>query len=62
MRSAADFAVGVRHEVAQFECTQVVSYLEYPVCSYRTLRRHATVARMTGCEALRTMYRKGFKW
>jgi hypothetical protein len=51
----------VRHEVAQFECTQVLT-LEYPVCSYRTLRRRATVAQMTGCEALRTMYRIGFKW
>ena len=36
--------------------------LEYPACSCRSLRRRATVALMTGCEALRTMYRIGFKW
>ena len=43
------------------ECTQAVVW-EYPVCSYRTLRRRAAVALMTGCEALRTTYRIGFEW
>jgi hypothetical protein len=48
----------VRHEVAQLS---VLSRLEYPVCSCRTLRRRACHALCGWCEALRTMYRIGFE-
>jgi len=58
---AAELSVSVRHEVAQFECTRVVTW-STPALGAGTLRRRATVALMTGCEALRTMYRIGFEW
>jgi len=58
---SVSLGVRVRHDVAQFECIQAVALNT----RYVPTEPYAGVlppALMTGCEALRTMYRNGFKW